>query len=83
MNWSLEVDFEIKLHPMSSPIVKFCYNWVKSGIDNKSNLSQPQPWAHDQGKGLQGFEPRVSPGVTFHAPGSVRECEEMNLHTLK
>jgi hypothetical protein len=41
MNWSLEVDFEIKLHPMSSPIVKFCYNWVKSGIDNKSNLSQP------------------------------------------
>jgi len=24
-----------------------------------------------------------SPGVTFHAPGSARECEGMNLHTPK
>jgi hypothetical protein len=22
-------------------------------------------------------------GVTFHAPGSAKECEGMNLHTLK
>jgi hypothetical protein len=27
--------------------------------------------------------PKVSPGVTFHAPGSVGECEGMNPHTPK
>jgi hypothetical protein len=39
--------------------------------------------ALDQGKGLRGCGPRESSGVTFHAPGSAKECEGMNLHTLK
>jgi hypothetical protein len=34
-------------------------------------------------KGLQGCEPRGSLGVILHAPGSVRECEGTNPHTLK
>jgi hypothetical protein len=46
-------------------------------------MSQPQPWAHDQGKGLQRCGPRVNSGTTFHAPGSVGECEGMNPHTPK
>jgi hypothetical protein len=46
-------------------------------------MSQPYPWAYDQGKGLQRCGPRVSLGVTFHALGSERECEGMNPHTPK
>jgi hypothetical protein len=34
-------------------------------------------------KGLQGCEPRESPGVTSHTPGSVEKCEGVNLHTAK
>jgi len=34
-------------------------------------------------KGLQGCRPRGGPGVTSHAPGSVRKCEGMNPHTPK
>jgi len=34
-------------------------------------------------KGLQGCEPKESPGVTSHTPGNVRKCEGMNPHTLK
>ncbi len=34
-------------------------------------------------KGLQGCEPRGSPGVTSETPGSVRECEGVSLHTPK
>jgi hypothetical protein len=39
--------------------------------------------AHDQSKGLNGFGPRGSMGVTSHAPKSVGEREGMNLHTPK
>jgi hypothetical protein len=46
-------------------------------------LPLPWPWAYDQGKGLQGCGPRVSPGITFHVCRSVRECEGMNPHTPK
>ncbi len=28
-------------------------------------LSQPQPWARDQGKGLQGCGPKRKPGTHF------------------
>ncbi len=34
-------------------------------------------------KGLQGCGPKGSPGVTSKTPGSVGECEGMNLHTPK
>jgi hypothetical protein len=34
-------------------------------------------------KGLQGCEPRGSPGVTSHTPGSVGKCEGVNLHIPK
>ncbi len=34
-------------------------------------------------KGLQGCEPKGSPGVTSHTPGSVRKCEGVNPHTPK
>ncbi len=44
-------------------------------------MSQPQPWARDQGKGLQGCGPKRKLGVTQHTPGSVRGCEGMNPHT--
>jgi len=46
-------------------------------------MSQPEPWARDQDKGLQRCGPRVSPGITFHVPESVRECEGMNSHIPK
>jgi hypothetical protein len=32
---------------------------------------------------LQRCEPKVSMGITFHAPGSARACEGMNPHTPK
>jgi hypothetical protein len=44
---------------------------------------QPSPGARDQGKGLQGCEPRRKPKVTQHIPGIVGECEGMNLYTSK
>jgi len=34
-------------------------------------------------KGLQGCGPRGGLGVTLHAFGSIRKCEEVNLHTPK
>jgi hypothetical protein len=33
--------------------------------------------------GLQGCGPRRNPEVTSHTPGSVRQCEGMNIHTPK
>jgi len=34
-------------------------------------------------KGLQGCEPKESPGITSHIPGSVGKCEGVNPHTSK
>jgi len=34
-------------------------------------------------KGLQGYGPRGSPGVTSHTLESVKKCEGVNLHTPK
>jgi len=34
-------------------------------------------------KVYKGSAPRGSPGVTFHALGSVRQCEGINLHPPK
>jgi hypothetical protein len=34
-------------------------------------------------KGLQGCEPRESPGVTSHTPKNVGKCEGVNPHTPK
>jgi len=34
-------------------------------------------------EGLQGCEPRRSPGVTSHTPESVGKCEGVNPHTSK
>ncbi len=34
-------------------------------------------------KGLHGYKPKGSIGVTPHAPRSARECEGVNLHILK
>ncbi len=34
-------------------------------------------------KGLQGYGPRGSPGITSHTPGNVRKCEGVNFHTPK
>jgi len=42
----------------------------------KPSLSQPKPWAHDQGKGLQGCGPRGK-------LESEKKCEGMNPHTPK
>ncbi len=44
-------------------------------------MSQLQPWARDQSKGLQGCEPKGKSGITQHTPRSVRRCEGMNPHT--
>ncbi len=35
--WDFQRDFAFGLWPMASPIVLFHCNWVKNGIDNKSN----------------------------------------------
>jgi hypothetical protein len=43
-------------------------------LDLKPPLSQPQPWAHDQGKGLQGCGLKERPGS--HITCS-RECQRM------
>jgi hypothetical protein len=43
----------------------------------------PTPCACDQSKGLQRCGPRVSPGITFHAPESAGKCEGMNPNTPK
>ncbi len=34
-------------------------------------------------RAFEGAGQEGSPGVTFHVPGNVRECEGMNLHTPK
>jgi len=34
-------------------------------------------------KGLQGCEPKESPGVISHTPGSIGKCEGVNPHTPK
>jgi len=34
-------------------------------------------------KGLQGYEPKGSTGVTPHTPKSARECEGVNPHIFK
>jgi len=34
-------------------------------------------------KGLQGCEPKGSPGVTSESPRNARECEGLSLHTPK
>jgi len=34
-------------------------------------------------KGLQGYGPRGSSGITSHTPGNVRKCEGVNPHTPK
>ncbi len=47
------------------------------------NMSQPQPWAHDQGKGLEGGEPRRRLESHFTCSQECKECEGMNLHTPK
>jgi hypothetical protein len=41
---------------------------------NTPNLSQPWPWARNQGKGLQGWGPRGK-------PKSARMCEGIDPHT--
>jgi hypothetical protein len=46
-------------------------------------VSQPWPWARDQGKGLQGCAQEGSLGVTSHAFESAKECEGMNSHIPK
>jgi hypothetical protein len=34
-------------------------------------------------RACEGVGQEGSSGVTFHVPGSAKECEEMNLHTPK
>ncbi len=46
-------------------------------------LSQFEPWARNQSKGLQRCGPRLSLRVTFHALRNAKECEGMNPHTPK
>ncbi len=41
-------------------------------------VSQPQPWACDQGKGLQGRGLKLGPRVAFHALRSAKKCEGKN-----
>ncbi len=75
---------EIEEDTQYGPIGEAIANVVEVG-DNivVPCVSQPQPWAHDQGKGLQRCEPKVNPRITFHVPESAKECEGMNPHTLK
>ncbi len=61
-----------------SPYCVFCFS-----SDNLHLLSQPQPWARDQSKGLQGCRPRRKPRSHTTCSESVRKCEGMNPHTLK
>jgi hypothetical protein len=37
----------------------------------------------NKARACEGASQKWSPGVTFHAPGNVGECEGMNLHTPK
>ncbi len=46
-------------------------------------VSQPQFWARDQGKGLQGCGPKGRPESHFTCSRECKECEGMNLHTHK
>ncbi len=52
-------------------------------LQTNRKVSQPQPQACDQSKGLQRCEPRLSLRVTFHVPDSAKECEGLNPHTPK
>jgi hypothetical protein len=49
---------------------KLCFWWIRKTLSKRWHLekltaimSQPYPWAHDQGKGLQGCRPKGIPGV--------------------
>ncbi len=49
-------------------------------------MSQPYHWACDQGKGLQGCEPRVEPESQISCSRkveSIAKCERMNTPTPK
>ncbi len=47
------------------------------------NMSQPQPWVHDQGKACKGVGQEGSPRSTSYIPESARKGERMNPHTPK
>ncbi len=70
----------IKQKQFQHMFVKKIMNF-KASMSKIPKVSQPQFWVRDQGKGLQGREPRESSGVTYNAHGSEKECEGMNLHT--
>jgi hypothetical protein len=46
-------------------------------------VSQPLPWAHNQGKGLQGCGPRGKPESHIACSRCAKKCEGMNPHTPK
>jgi len=48
-----------------------------------NNCRNPSFGLETKAKGLQGCEPRGSPGVTSHTPESVAKCEGVNPHTPK
>ncbi len=48
-----------------------------------SKLLELEPWAHNQGKGMERCGPRVQPDSHLYTHENVRDCEGMNAHTPK
>ncbi len=68
--------FSLLNHLMKENIINiyYCTIWL---------LSQPYPWACNQGKGLQGYGPREKPRSHTTCFRECRKCEGMNPHTPK
>jgi len=61
----------------------FQINLMFIKLENCSICHNPSFRLATKAKGLQGCEPRKSPGITSHTPESVEKCEGVNLHTPK
>jgi hypothetical protein len=79
----IERSLSINLNPPHPTTLCLKENHVMHLYLTSHHVSRRNPCIHHQGKGLQGGGLRGSLRVTSHALGSVRECEGINLHTLK
>jgi hypothetical protein len=72
------------MHNVTYPLLFYC-SFVCRNNNNYGNLSVATLALGSRPR--QGLAKSVgqegSPGVTFHAPGSAKECEGMNPHTPK
>ncbi len=70
----------VKLSMLNYTMLINVAHWYMPNCQN-SLVSQPQPWVHDQGKGLQGCRARGRLGVTSHAPRSAKSVRNEPSHS--